>query len=190
MVFQYPDFRTLPDIEEKVHDFVMELPCRAPGDYPSAEIAGVDKEYADVLLDAFADGGAAELTAIAQYFQHALTIPEHAVSNLELCTALTEMHHLDLIGEMIESLGGTPKYWRTNRHYWSGGNVGYGDSTPAKLLLDIQAEREAVAAYERLLEQIDNAQVRAVIERILADELVHLQLFQDAYESVASPGHA
>ena len=177
----YCRLEDLPEVEPLIDAFVEQLPCRAPGPYPEPKVEGMDEQTANLLLDAFANGGSAELTAIAQYFQHSLTITDPVISNLELCISLSEMKHLDLIGGLIESLGGKPKYWATNRFYWTGGHVGYGETTSGKVALDIQSEREAIAGYERLLRQTQHPAVRAVLERILADEIVHLSLFEQAY---------
>lgn len=170
------------DIEEKVDNFILSLPCRAARPYPSAAIPVQDKRTAQLLLDAFADGGNAEFTAIAQYIHHHMTIEQHDVAQIELCISMIEMKHLEMLGEMIESLGGDPRYWRTNKHYWSGGNVGYGDTLCEKLALDIFSEQEAIAGYEALLRMIDIPQVRAVIQRIIEDELMHLHFFTEAYQ--------
>ncbi len=175
------DICALPDVEELVDEVVRQLPCRAPGWYPEVKIEEEDKRTAKLLLDAFADGAAAEFTAIAQYFQHHLTIPDHAVANLELCIALVEMKHLELIGDVIEQLGGEPRYWATNKAYWSGGNVLYGDDPGGKVLMDIQAERDAISGYERLLLQIGQPQIQALLRTIVADERVHLELLERAY---------
>jgi len=170
------------DIEDKVDDFILSLPCRVNRPYPSAEISDPDNRTAQLLLDAFADGGNAEFTAIAQYIHHHMTIEQEDVANIELCISLVEMKHLELLGTMIESLGGDPRYWRTNRAYWTGGNVGYGDTLCEKLTLDIFSEQEAIAGYEALLRMIDNSQVRTVLRRILEDELIHLSLFTRAFQ--------
>ncbi len=174
----------LGDIEEKVHQFVESLPCRFPEPYPEVMVAEPNAVYAQMLLDAFANGGAAELTAITQYFHHSLVMENQEVANLLLCIALVEMLHLDLIGELIEQLGGDPRFWRANTAYWSGGNVAYGiEQNVGELLrLDIESEETAIDAYERLLHEIDDPGVQRVLMRIIRDEQVHLHLFQQALQ--------
>jgi bacterioferritin len=113
--------------------------------------------------------------------------------NLELCIALDEMHHLQVIGEMIVSLGGDLRFWAPNRSYWTGGIVSYGASDVEKISQDIFSEKEAIGGYEALLREIqflntDNNpslnQVNAVIQRILEDETVHLSQFSDKYNQL------
>jgi bacterioferritin len=171
----------IKNLDKEVDEFISSLSCRVKKTYPSGKVNIKNKHVADLLLNAFADGGNAELTAIAQYINHHLTINNKNVSNLELCIALVEMKHLEMIGNLIESLGGNPKYFRTNRQYWTGGNVDYGKTLCQKLSLDIYAETEAIAAYRELLRQIKIPQVRRVLKRILADEIYHRKLFRAAY---------
>lgn len=171
----------IKDLEKEIDEFISSLSCRVKKPYPSGKVNVKNKHVADLLLNAFANGGNAEFTAIAQYINHHLTINQKAVSNLELCIALVEMKHLSMLGDLIESLGGNPKYFRTNREYWSGGNVDYGKTLCQKLSLDIYAETQAIAGYRELLRQIKIPQVRKVINRILEDEILHRQLFRAAY---------
>jgi bacterioferritin len=140
-----------------------------------------------MLLSAFADGGNAELTAIAQYLNHSDTISDKSLSDMIFCIALVEMQHLDLVGTMIESLGGDLRYWRPNRAYWSGGEVDYGHSDCEKISLDIKAEQDALNGYEELLRNLYHMdgpgadQVEQVIRRIMEDEMFHLEMFKEAY---------
>ncbi|NLY55436.1 MAG: bacterioferritin [Firmicutes bacterium] len=184
MILHLPDLR---DLEERVDEFIESLPCRAPGPYPPVKVKGPHPQYAQMLLDAFADGAAAELTAITQYFNHYLVNPDKEVARLQFCIALVEMEHLELLGELIEQLGGDPRYWRSNKAYWDGGNVAYGvKMTPSELLrLDIEGEICAIEAYERLITEIADPGVRRVLERIVEDERVHLDLFETALAHLA-----
>jgi len=172
-----------PDIREQLKAFFDTLPCRVQKPYPDPHIPFRNPKIAELLLNAFADGGNAEFTAIAQYFSHVLTIAEKEVAETILCISLVEMHHLELVGIMVESLGGEPRYWRSNKHYWSGGYVNYGDSLCAKINADILAEQEAINGYTGLLRLLATEdgpgapQTAEVIRRILEDEFLHLNIF-------------
>lgn len=179
---RWKDYRSCcRSVEEQVENLLACLPCHAGGDYPEPEITRKNLEYARKLLDAYANGDAAEMTAIAQYIHHHITIGPEDVSNLELCIALVEMKHLELLGTMIEQLGLDPKYWRGNKAYWSGGNVAYGTDLCNRLRLDIEGEKAAINAYQRLIDEIDDPEVLRVLRRILADEKMHLRLFKEAW---------
>lgn len=168
-------------LEQLVENFVLSLPCRDQSPFPEPEVSAPNKAYAQMLLDAFADGSSAELTAITQYIHHHLTIKDDPyAAELELCISLVEMQHLEVIGVLIEKLGGELRYWRANRGYWQGSEVGYGETTAQKLRLDVFSEEAAIAAYQMLIQEIQDPKIQAVLMRIVRDEQVHLRLFMEA----------
>jgi bacterioferritin len=175
------------EFEKQVLDFIMRLPVSIQKPYPPAKIPQKNEQLANLLLSAFADGGSAEMTAIAQYMNHSQTISDRAVSNLLLYISLTEMLHLQTLATMITSLGGNLRYWNAGNAYWSGGSVEYGGSVVSKLSRDFYSEQEAIAGYESILRELRNTnipgvnEVTAVIQRILEDENYHLALFKEAY---------
>jgi bacterioferritin len=169
------------DIEKMVDDFLESLPCKADKPYPEAEVEGQNPRYATLLMDAYADGEKAELTAITQYMHHHLTIENKEIANAELCISLTEMKHLELLGDLIKMLGGNPKYRRSNKAWWDGGQVAYGDTTEFKLKLDIDSEKAAIEGYKTLISEIKDKHIRKILHRILEDEIVHLNILVSLY---------
>lgn len=159
-----------------VDDFFDSLPCKADEAYPEVEVGGQNLRYAKLLMDAYADGEKAEMTAIAQYMHHHFTIHNKEIADAELCIALVEMKHLEMLGELIRKLGGNPKYRRSNKSWWDGGEVAYGDSTEFKLKLDIDAEKSAIEGYQTLISEIKDRKITALLKRILDDEVVHLAI--------------
>ncbi len=65
------------------------------------------------------------MTAITQYLYQHFILDERRkslASTLE-CIAKVEMHHLEIVGELITKLGGNPLFWTKNRgasSCWSG----------------------------------------------------------------------
>ncbi|MDF2889896.1 MAG: bacterioferritin [Clostridia bacterium] len=170
------------DIEKLVDEFIEGLPCKADLPYPEAKVEGQNLRYAKLLMDAYSDGEKAEMTAIAQYMHHHLTIQNKEIANAELCIALIEMKHLELLGDLIKNLGGNPKYRNSNKSWWDGGQVGYGDSTEFKLKLDIEAEKAAIEGYKTLISEIKDKHVVHVLQRILEDEIVHLNILNALFK--------
>lgn len=175
----------MENLEHLVENFVYSLPCRDQSPFPEVEVSAPNPAYAQLLLGPFAAGGAAELTAITQYMHHHFTIKERDVADLELCIALVEMQHLDVIGSLIEQLGGDPRYWRSNRGYWRGSDVSYGESLTEKLRHDILHEEAVIAAYHMLIEEIKDPKIQAVLARIIRDEQVHIKCFLNALAKYA-----
>lgn len=165
-----------------VDDFFENLPCKASDPYPEVEVENQNLRYATLLLDAYANGEKSEMTAIAQYMHHHFTIKNKEIADTELCIALVEMKHLEMLGELIKMLGGSPKYRRSNKAWWDGGEVAYGDSTEFKLKLDIDAEKSAIEGYKTLISEIKDKSVIKVLCRILDDEIVHLEILTGLYK--------
>jgi rubrerythrin len=177
-------------VEKQAEDFLNTLKCRVQKPYPQTKLTFKDVQLAEKLLSAFADGGNSELSALTQYFIHSQTIDNEEVKNLLYCVSMNEMYHLEVLSEMITSLGGEPRYWGANHAYWTGGYVEYGTNASDKLSADIFSEQEAIAGYEALLRDIKKANnpnygpVEAVINRIIEDENYHITLFSEAYASL------
>lgn len=167
----------MKDIETLIDELIENLPCRLDKPYPEIRVMAENPRYAKLLMDAYADGGKSEFTAIGQYMHHHFTIENKEIADMELCISLVEMKHLEMLGELIRALGGNPKYRRANKMWWSGGEVSYGDTPCLKLKLDIESEYAAIEGYELLLSEIKDKYIQEIILRIIEDEKVHLRIF-------------
>ena len=152
----------------------------APEPYPPLEVEGPNPQYARLLGIDMA-GGRGEMTSITQYLYHSWTLPDfdNAAPTLRQI-AQVEMHHLDMLGVLIEKLGGNPKYQAVQNRpaIWTGGMVTY-NRTPAMAIRDNMAlEQSAIDTYRKQLLVIRDTHVAAVIRRILMDEEIHLLLFK------------
>jgi len=147
--------------------------------YPPAETGERDPCCAALLYNDYA-GSVSEFSAIARYlYQHFITAAKHPELSEELRRiAMDEMRHLELIGELIVSFGGDPKLRcleRCSERFWSGSFVNYGRDPRYFLTDDIKNEQKAVAAYRLRLCQLKNAPAKTLIERIIQDELRHIE---------------
>lgn len=184
------------DIEEEVNKFLESLPCQSDRPYPPIKVEKKNRRYADLLQDAYAKSGSSELQAISQYIYHNLTIDEDEVKQSLLCIALVEMQHLDVLGELIRKLGGKPAYENSNSNFFNAGELGYGDlenrsdlRNPSnsqcknpelcyKLMLDLSGEKAAIDFYNILKEQIHDRYIQDILDKIIADEKVHVRIFR------------
>jgi bacterioferritin len=171
----------MKDFEKIMDDFFDNITCKSKKPYPKARVEYKNPRYAKLLMDAYADGGKSEFTAISQYIFHHFTIHIKEISNAMLCIAISEMKHLELLGETIRLLGGSPKYRRGNRMWWTGGEVDYGDNICFKLSLDIESEKAAISGYKLLLSEIQDKYIRQTILRIIEDEKEHEEIFTALY---------
>ena len=134
--------------------------------------------YANLLYNSFS-GEKGELTAITQYiYEHIELKRFDSFSKILLSIAIEEMHHLDLLGELIKKLGGKPYFVNKNQCEWSAKNVKYHFSSIYEMLLfNIQSEKNAIQEYKELIKYTQNKSIKELLERIILDEQTHLEIF-------------
>lgn len=127
-----------------------------------------------------------ELTATLQYvfqhFQFEEIDPEDA--DVMMGISLAEMHHFDLLGQSILTLGGQPTMVQyPNSKVWYNTSAVSQATKPQKMLMDdIVGEMGAIECYQKMLQVLKNEQVSALIERIILDEQLHLQILKKLLE--------
>lgn len=148
--------------------------------YPEPQVEKENIEYAKILLFSYA-GNVSEETAVNQYmYQHFVLDGE--VSNALRNIGIVEMHHLELLAETIKLLGMDPKYQIYNLDEiipWTADFVPYGNNLKEMLDIDIEGETMAIVNYRKSIELIDDKYIRALLERIILDEEVHLKIFHE-----------
>ena len=88
------------------------------------------------------------------------------------------MRHLELLGETILALFAAHVYSQYPAcpfNFYSAKYVSYSCSLKNMIEDDILGERHAIAAYQKMLRSLKNEQVKVIISRILADEVLHLE---------------
>jgi bacterioferritin len=91
------------------------------------------------------------------------------------------MHHLEILGSLIARLGASPvltNYPPYPVGYFSTSYVDYSRSPQRIVTIDLAAERQAIADYEKMICCLKNERVSAVIARIVEDERVHVQALE------------
>mgnify|MGYP000864639248 CR=1 FL=1 len=156
--------------------------CAHPAPYPEIRVVRQNPQYANLLLEDYT-GQASELTAITQYNYHHFMLEEEneeAAALLE-CIALVEMHHLEILAETILALGGDPRYRTIKANgegsYWNPSYVYYGSELCDRIAADIASEWAAVVNYRKHQQMINDPYVKKILERIILDELYHIELF-------------
>ena len=154
--------------------------------YPTPRVEETNRKYALILLSNYA-GDISEETAIHQYlFQYLMKnneLEEFASAMIQISTV--EMEHLRLLGETIKLLGIMPVFGKTeqNKNYkpWCSNNVNYTTDIKTIILQNIKYENEAIKKYKYSYSQIKDVYVRELINRIIEDELIHIEIFKNFY---------
>ena len=156
---------------------------RAEQPYPSLDGIGKDPAAVRILSPAYADRES-EMTAILLYIYQSFLFRKAGMADYAdtlVRISLSEMMHLDTLGELILQLGALPVY--TSRpprkfDFYSTAAVSY-ETQPEKMLeIDIRGEKNAIRGYKKMLCKLQSEQVRAVIARIIEDEKLHLQALE------------
>jgi bacterioferritin len=145
--------------------------------YPQVTIREKNTAYAILLSGTFAGPGS-ESTAIAQYTAHNFyTMGYPEIANAYRNIISVEVHHLNLLGNMIRDLGVHPRFmtYETGA-YWSGNYPAYACDIKRILNLDIQGEMDAAEHYKRLIRQIEHQDIQNLLQRIVLDEEKHIQI--------------
>lgn len=156
--------------------------CECDAPYPEIRVERKNAHYARLLSLAYA-GQDSELTAILLYsYGHQVSrgkSPE-MLSGVLSHIAMAEMHHLEMLGELIFLLGGDPRFCGPNpRVGINTAMLGYA-SEPAQILRNaIAGEEAAIRLYNDLIKNINDSCVRAVLKRIIMDEEQHLKVFKE-----------
>lgn len=158
--------------------------------YPPAKAATRNEKYAELIRSSYS-GRESELTAAMSFIYHGLkfskSCPELSKAFIEI--AVCEMRHLILLGKLLVSLGGDPGFYcrlPTNSiagGWWNAGplTLGSHSTIDAALQSGITAEKGSIAEYKSISEYIDDRNIRALLNRIAADEKLHLETLEAFY---------
>lgn len=152
--------------------------------YPTLD--GIEEDYKSlrILSPAYA-GRDGEMTAILQYVYQSIVLGargERDAAQVLRQIFVDEMMHLQLLGTLICKLGAPPVFTSCPPYpvgYYSASNVDYTRSPQKMVLSDISAERAAIDSYERMISQIKNDRVCAVLSAICEDERRHLEALEE-----------
>ena len=157
--------------------------------YPGTEVIGQDRESVRIISPAYADCGS-ELTAILQYVYHAIVfsgLQMKQYSRLLMEIAVSEMHHLDMLGNMLYQMGALPVFTSCPPRlfdFYSTAAVSYSCEPEKMIRDDIRGEQEAIRQYQSMLRRLRNESVSAVISRIILDEELHLRTLQSIMSEI------
>jgi bacterioferritin len=150
-----------------------------PQPYPVPVNLSPDKERGRLLKYAYA-GPNSEMTALSQYVvHHESLMPEYAaISHDILQIGIVEMLHLDMLGSCLVQFGIAPTLYAGSRP-WTAQYDKYGNSPRERILLDIQGERDCIAQYKVIMQRIRHEAIENLLARIIADEELHIKLFEE-----------
>jgi len=154
----------------------------SPEPYPPIQVAGQNLTYAQLLAAPFASAQS-ELSTVTQYCYFSWIFAQDCppLSQAYRGMAQIEMHHLNLLGQLISALGGNPIY-RSYPYkrpvFWNSGVLQYQCHKEKALHISVAGEQSTIAGYRHLSKLIQDSCVTAILQRVILDEEVHIQLLQ------------
>ena len=159
--------------------------------YPEVKVKQKNSFYADLLLNDYA-GITSELSAITTYSYQNFSIFKNykEIANNLIKIAIVEMHHLELLGKTIYLLGKNPSFIYKERNtypykYWNSSFVPSNTNIFNILQNNILSEKQAICNYEYHISLIKDIYIKELLERIIADEKVHIKCFQIMLKEVS-----
>ncbi len=159
-------------------------------EYPNLDGITPDRCAAAIIAPAYA-GLAGEMTAILTYVYHHINFDFEGyieIADLLEEISITEMVHFELLGKALIKLGVLPILTEqpTCRSPFYNTSKVPQSCTPLKMLTDdIEGELNAIRDYRKMLCELKNEQVAALIARIILDEELHVERLKEAYNCLA-----
>ncbi len=151
--------------------------------YPPIQVEKECEKYANILLEDYAGEGG-EDTAIHEYLFQSFVEEEVAETLKKI--AVSEMHHLDILGKLIWKLGVTPSFYTVDSSIdyhipWTSKYLNYSLNLNDILVGDIEREQKTIKRYQKHIEEIDDIYVQAILRRIIEDEEQHILCLERLY---------
>jgi len=144
--------------------------------------------YAQALFEHYG-GKDGELATAVQYLNHRLNMPNRYVRELLGLIAAEELGHMEIIGVVINKLGGSAlKLVNSQDQSWNLGCVDQALEPTAMLEADAEAERRTQALYKRQLDLADDSGLQRIFNFLAGREEVHFNLIGKAQTLVRQGG--
>lgn len=152
--------------------------------YPSIEHLEEDYKSARIISSAYA-GMHSELGAVLQYVYHAFYFEkagDEQTADILDGIAIAEMRHLEILGATLLKLGADPVFTACppfKNNFYNTSKIAYSKTRQKMLLDDLSGEIYASENYGKMLEELTNEQVAAIIARIKLDEELHIKVLKE-----------
>lgn len=150
--------------------------------WPSIEVVSQNQRYAAAMLSNIGACNS-EMSAISLYVYNSI-ITKNYFFDIAECfhrISIVEMHHLNIFGELSIMLGADPRLWSYQNgrmRYWSPACNRYPTRIGALVTNALNGELEAIKKYQAQAQWIDDCNIKAILNRIIADELCHVEIFR------------
>ena len=176
---------------EKINNVQLKATSYTEENYPEITLNHLTQEILMMLKRIYA-GTKSEFTSLTQYmYQHYIVWSNPKLNNLSEILeiiAIQEMKHHEIVAKILVKCGIDPKncvYIDGNSNlcdYWKASSVSYEKTLLRMFESNILLEQRAIEDYKEVLNKTDNANLKQIIVRILEDEYVHLEYFNNVLD--------
>lgn len=153
-----------------------------PAPYPPVQVCGPNGRWAEMMLQ---NVGAchSEMSAVSLYFYNSV-ITEGRRQEISRCfqrISVVEMRHLDIFARLAFLLGADPRLWSgppRRLGYWSPSCNSYPRDLAPMLQNAIHGEMDTISRYRQQSSCIADANIKAILDRVILDERLHVDIFQ------------
>ncbi len=166
-----------------------------PQPYPNAAANAENERYARIIRNSFA-GRESALTAMMTYLYQSIRFGDCADDLRETLWGISmcKMYHMRLLGELLLSLGGEPKYFyctppnANSGTWWSAqpAVMTYSKNLGDALRAAIEAEKAGIEEHKSTINYVDDQGVCTLLKRIVLDEEYHLKILTELYKRFCS----
>lgn len=152
--------------------------------YPEIDIKEINLNYVKLIKKCYC-GLYSELTLVNQYNYQQLIIDSYLKPIFKEISKVEE-EHLNILGNIIISLGGDATYTISKKNknfYWNSKFINNDTSLKNILINNINNELEIIKEYRKIASIIENESIVAILNRIILDEELHIKLFNNIYKN-------
>jgi bacterioferritin len=153
-----------------------------PSPWPPIEVASKNERYGYAILSNIG-ASVSEMSAISLYVYNSIITKNHFFEIAECFhkISVVEMRHLNAFGELCVQLGVDPRLWSNQNgrmNYWSPAYNRYPTRIGELVTNALNGELETIKKYQAQAQWIDDCQIQAILNRIIADEQCHVAIFR------------
>lgn len=151
--------------------------------YPPLRVECPNPRYAAEMLS---NVGAccSEMSAVSLYLYNSIILTDEnkEFSQIFHKISIVEMRHLDIFAHLAHMLGADPRLWTCNGKrpcYWSPACNRYPMQLNSLITNSLQGEQDTICKYRQQAEEICDAYIVDLLNRIILDEQIHVQIFRE-----------
>ncbi len=156
--------------------------------YPEVHTNSRNPQYAYAMLSNVGSSNS-EMSAVSLYFYNSVIL-NPVYESFARCfnkISIVEMRHLDMFADLAFQMGLDPRLWSIKNKkmvYWTPAYNNYPNEVKAVIHNSIKGENAAIQKYRKQADMIKDANIAAILNRIILDEERHIVIFNSMLQQI------